>query len=383
MAQEPEKKLRSERTRIETYGKDGTLPRETTDALLEWSSALHPEETEFEYVTPAGEQKQFAIHTVETYLREMRKVAERALPYLLDMDPSTFDAAIEAMRTGENPHVKDGGLTTETLSVTQSAARNFVWYFGIASPEEISVYTAVSDPMHDETDVLTQEDIEALRSHVEGARNRALLEMFLNTGQRISAIQGLRIRDVDTDAGWFSLNTERGGLKGAERRGQRRPLLGAAPFLNDWLDKHPRADNPDAYVFVGDPDHHYTKLDEPLCQGTIRQMLETTAERAGVDKPVNPHNFRHTWTTMMKQDYGLNDEEIKFLLGHIQSGNGMNRVYNHTTDTNLRANTMRKLREESDWTEGPLTPETCVTCSEDLDAEWLCCPFCGTAYGPR
>jgi hypothetical protein len=35
MAQGPVKKLHSERTRIERYGDDGTLPRETTDALYE------------------------------------------------------------------------------------------------------------------------------------------------------------------------------------------------------------------------------------------------------------------------------------------------------------------------------------------------------------
>lgn len=33
MAQGPVKKLDSERTRIERYGDDGTLPQETTDAL--------------------------------------------------------------------------------------------------------------------------------------------------------------------------------------------------------------------------------------------------------------------------------------------------------------------------------------------------------------
>ena len=127
MAQGPVKKLNSERTRIEQYGENGTLPRETTDALLEWASALHPHEPEYEYVTQGDDCKTLAIATVQTYLRSMRKVAERALPNLLETEPDTFNDAIDAMQTGENPNVKAGGLAKSTLGITQSAARTFFW----------------------------------------------------------------------------------------------------------------------------------------------------------------------------------------------------------------------------------------------------------------
>lgn len=377
------KKLRSERARIERYGEDGTLPRATTNALLEWATALHPQETEHTFVWPDGEPGEFAIVTVETYLREMRKVAERALPNLLAVDPETFNDAMDAMQSGSNPNVKAGGLAKPTLSVTQCAARTFFWYHGIARPDEIIVYGQPSEPQHDEDDLLTRADVLALRTHVEGTRNRALLEMLLNTGQRISAIQGLRIRDVNVEHGALFLNTNRAGLKGAEKRGRWRPLFGATPYVGKWREAHPLTDDPDAYMFIGDLAHHYTKPDEPLCQGTMRRMLQFTADRAGVDKPVNPHNFRHSWATMMKQDYGLNDEEIKFLLGHGRHGNGVNIVYNHSTDERLRANTARMIDAIDEPKAKPLTPELCAVCGESLESHWIQCPVCGTLYGPR
>ncbi|MFC4552448.1 MULTISPECIES: tyrosine-type recombinase/integrase [Halorussus] len=380
MAQGPIKKLHSERTRIERYDDDGTLPRETTDALLEWASALHPHETEFEYVTPDGERNEFAISTVQSYLRSMRKVAQRAFPNLLGTSPDTFNDAIDAMQTGENPNVKEGGLAKTTLGITQSAAKTFFWYFELAHPDEINAYGERSTPKHDEDDLFSREDVQALRAHIKRPRDRALLELLLNTGQRISAIQGLRIKDIDIEAGLFSLNTERGGLKGAARRSEHRPLLGSKPFLADWLDAHPLSDNPDAYLFVGDPEHHYTDINQPLCQSSIRRMLERTAERANVEKPVNPHNFRHYWTTTMKQDYGLNDEEIKYLLGHKREGNGVNFVYNHSTDAKLQTNTERKVGTRDGPTAKPLTPESCGECGEDLESHWTCCPVCGTRY---
>lgn len=110
-------------------------------------------------------------------------------------------------------------------------------------------------------------------------------------------------------------------------------------------------------------------------------MLRLAAERSGVDKPVNPHNFRHYWTTIMKQDYGLNDEEIKYLMGHVRSGSGINSVYNHTTDSRLEENVDKK-RDEKREISKPLTPEECVECSEILKPHWKFCPICGTQYGP-
>ncbi|MBX0296256.1 site-specific integrase [Halomicroarcula sp. F27] len=148
------------------------------------------------------------------------------------------------------------------------------------------------------------------------------------------------------------------------------------------MGSHKLARSPSTYVFVGDPDHHYTKLDQPLCQGTIRRMLETTAGRANVDKPVNPHSFRHFWTTTMKQDYGLNDDEIKLLLGHGREGNGVNIVYNHSKTAELLSNVERKLGDSRDQTPKPLTPDNCGACGEELDAHWQCCPVCGMRYGP-
>jgi integrase/recombinase XerD len=382
MAQSPEKKLQHELERIERYEEDGELPRETTSALLEWSSALRPDSNEYEYIDDNGAKRELAIQTVQSYLREMRKFAERARPELLKVPSSTFNDEIDAMHTGENPNVKEGGLAKTSLMVTQSAAQTFYWYFDLAHPDEINVYGARSASQHSEDDLFSRDDVLSLRESVEGPRNRAILEMLLNTGQRISAIQGLRIQDVDVDAGYFYLNTERSGLKGAERRGRRRPLLGARYAMGEWLEEHPLSDNPDAYVFIGDLDHHYTKPDEPLCQDTIRRMLEYTAEKAGVDKPVNPHNFRHYWTTTMKQEYGLNDEEIKMLLGHKRSSNGMNITYNHSVESKLRANTDWKFGENETPVEKSLTPDSCESCDEDLEPRWKLCPVCGTAYGP-
>ena len=382
MAQSLSDKFRHEIERISRYHTTGGLPKETTAALLEWATALDPSVSSYEYVDEGGEACDFAVGTAQSYLREMRKFAERACPRLLGVGPNQFNAEIEAMRRGDNDQVKQDGLSKTTLAITQSAARSFFWYFDIADPEEIEVYGPNREPKHDEADLLTPDEIRALRSEIQNERNRAILEMLLHTGQRISVIQGLRIRDVDTDSGYFHLNTERGDLKRAAQRGTRRPLLGARPYVENWITEHPFSETEESYLFIGDPDHHKTKVDQPLCQGTIRRMLKRAAEEAGVGKPVNPHNFRHYWTTVMKQEYGLNDEEIKLLLGHAREGNGLNTTYNHSVEQKLRENTDWKFGNETEAPPRSLTPPSCDSCGEALEDYWTCCPVCGTPYGP-
>lgn len=90
----------------------------------------------------------------------------------------------------------------------------------------------------------------------------------------------------------------------------------------------------------------------------------------------------NTREEVKKQDYGLNDEEIKLLLGHNRESNGMNLVYNHSITEQLLANTERKIGASDDPKKKPLTPEHCAVCDEDLEAHWSCCPVCRTAYGP-
>lgn len=188
MAQDPEKKLQHELDRLERYREEDALPEETVSALVEWAHALHP--NEYESRNLEGESSEFAVGTVETYLREMRKFAERARPELLSVTPKEFNEEIDAMRSGENDDVKDGGLAKTTLAITQSAGRAFYEYFDFGDPTEVNVYGESSDPKHDEDDLFTESDIRALRDSVEGKRNRAILEMLLNTGQRISEFRG-------------------------------------------------------------------------------------------------------------------------------------------------------------------------------------------------
>jgi len=123
------------------------------------------------------------------------------------------------------------------------------------------------------------------------------------------------VKDVDTDKGVYYLNTEADGLKGAEKNGKKRPLLGAKRAVYDWLKDHPTG-KPDDYLITCLPTANRGTPGEMLSQSNIRRRLKDIAEEAGIDKPPNPHNFRHYFVTSCKRDYDMDEAKIKHLIGH-------------------------------------------------------------------
>jgi integrase len=292
------------------------------------------------------------------------------------------NALFEDLESGAHPDVKDDGYGRGTLTQWQSAVTKFYEYhdeLGI-DPEGI-VVKAQDKSGVDDRDMYTQEEVEALRDAVNTTRDRCLLELLLNTGQRIRAIQTLRVKDVDTEECVYWLNTEEAGLKGADTNGSKRPLLGAKRAVYDWLKDHPTG-KPEDYLITCLPSSNRGTAGEQLSQSTIRRRLKQIADRADVSKPPNPHNFRHHFVTTCKRDYDMDDTTIKHLIGHGAGSNIMQTTYQHLNDDDHieAAEVAAGLREEE--SESPLTPQVCPTCSEPLSEGDRACSACGTVFAP-
>lgn len=127
----------------------------------------------------------------------------------------------------------DDGLTENTVSNYQGPLRVFYRFhdFGV-TPDEITIITPTQSTV-DPDDLLTDEELRAIRKSIDSPRNRAIFEFLFNTGTRNTATRTLRVGDVDLRWGLFHLNDEADGLKGADERGTERPLLGAEPAIRE------------------------------------------------------------------------------------------------------------------------------------------------------
>ena len=235
----------------------------------------------------------------------------------------------------------------------------------------------------DERDMFTAEEVQAIRDEAKrrGSRDACLIDLLLYTGQRRSALLNLRLKDVDPAEGIFYLNDDDGDLKGA--RGKR-PLLGALKTVRDWKRQHPTG-NPNDYLITHkhkQDNREGVRAGDKLDPSTVYRQLQRIGDAAGVDKPVNSHNFRHYFVTVCKRDYGMDNDTIKHLIGHEPDSEVMERTYAHLTDEDYIQDAEEKFGIREPETDNPLTPPVCDGCGEPLDDEWKSYPYCGMTYAP-
>lgn len=319
-----------------------------------------------------------ASKTLANYTTRLRMAAQELDGGLLEQDTDTINDLMADLSRGDAAVGPSDGYAKGTVGQYQSALKALYRYYDghDVDPEAIPVFAPEKSPV-DERDMFSVEEVQAMRDAIENERERCLFELLAYTGQRIRAIQTLRIKDIDLSEEVMYLNDDAEGLKGASGK---RPLLGAAAYVRRWLDYHPTGE-PDDYLITPKSTGGGTPGDT-LSQDTIRYHLRKIADKADVDKDVHPHIFRHYFTTIAKRDYDMDDAYIKHLRGDAPGSNVMETTYRHLSDDDAVEHAQVATGEKEPEDESPLSPEKCPTCGELLDPNAKACSVCGTVFTP-
>ena len=141
-----------------------------------------------------------------------------------------------------------------------------------------------------------------------GIRNRALITVLYRDGLRLGEALALQPKEIDTDRGTVTI------LHG---KGDRRRTVGLDPgamaILLRWVEKRQQMGiNGRARLFC-------TLQGRPLYPSYVRTMLARVADRAGVDKRVDPHGLRHSMAFELMWE-GTPVPIIQAALGHASLG---------------------------------------------------------------
>ena len=156
---------------------------------------------------------------------------------------------------------------------------------------------------------LALSDVEALRAACSrraptGIRNRALPAVLFRSGLRIS--EALALFPKDLDPAGRSLRV----LHGKGNKARTAPLpADAADAVDRWLECRKRL------RLTGRHPLFCTLNGEPLWGSYVRTLCKRLAAKAGVEKRVHPHGFRHGWALGQVQS-GTSLNAIQVLLGH-------------------------------------------------------------------
>lgn len=214
-------------------------------------------------------------------------------------------------------------------------------------------------------DLLTREDIKELKAACRNPRDKAFIALLYETGARIGELIDLTVGDIeDHDHGRKVV------IDG--KTGQRRlPLIESSPALNKWLNEHPDPEK-------GAP--LWCQLrdgSKQLSYHYLRQkMLDRAAERADIDKPMNPHHFRHSRATELAQE--LKEAQLCEWFGWVQ-GSKVPGKYVHLSgrDIDDAYNKMHGLEEEEE--DEDVTVVECPRCDELNEPDDHFCSRCGQA----
>jgi integrase/recombinase XerD len=261
-----------------------------------------------------------AVNTLSSYRRDLRRyaehLAERGIDDLAKVTETDVSEFLVSMRRGD-PDTKTMPLSAVSAARAVVAVRGLHRFAVSEGLTEIDVARAVKPPTPSRRlpKSLTIDEVLAL---LEGAggdseadgpltlRNRALLELLYSTGARISEAVGLDVDDIDTQARSVLL---RG--KGAKQRlvPVGRPAVTALDvYLVRGRPDLARRGRGTAAIFLN-------ARGGRLSRQSAWQVLQDSAERAGIKAAVSPHVLRHSFATHLL-DGGADVRVVQELLGH-------------------------------------------------------------------
>lgn len=377
----PQRDYRTARERLAERHEDGVVTDDDFNRITDFLDAYDP--NSYRLNPPNGDStKEYA--TLKSYCSRYTWVSHRMQgETLVTATTDDINRHMGELRTGDNPHIKDDGFSKSTISLYQAALRTFYNYHDDLNiePEDITI-TQPDDPSIDPEDLFDESDVYAMREATSNPRDRCLIELLLQTGQRIRAIQTLRLKDVNPEEGTYRLNPGVGGLKHAEGK---RSLFGARSYVRDWMwEYHPTSD-PEDYLITGlHNNNNGSEAGDMLSKTQIRRRLRKIANDAGIEKDVNPHQWRHYAVTVMYRDYNVGLDDIRWNIGHGEGSRILETTYRHLTDEDRikdmeEAAGFRETEEET----SPMTPDICGNCGTRIVENARFCQQCGEGYDPN
>jgi len=218
-------------------------------------------------------------------------------------------------------------------------------------------------------ELLTPDEIKEMADAATNLRDRAIVLTLYESGARAEELLNMKIKNIvfDNYGALVMLNGKTGM--------RRVRLIASVPAISAWLSIHPYKDNKNAWLWVG---LSTTNWNSRLSYASLRKLLKELAKKAEIDKPVNPHNFRHSRATELAKH--LTEAQLCQVMGWVQ-GSKQTGTYVHLSqrDTDEAILKIYGLLEKKEKQQNRLMTITCPRCGRDNPPNNRICMFCGMA----
>ncbi len=270
---------------------------------MSWDSELK------DYIYYIKLEKKLSDNTVEAYLRDLRQMAEYLLSEFSIRKPEKVSSEhIEAFLA----HLYDRGVEKSTQARVLSGIKSFFNYLMLNDRIKILPTEFIDTPKIGRKlpDVLSVEEIGRILAAVDlsqrfGHRNKAMIETLYCCGLRVSELIGLHISDL-----FF-----RDGFIRVIGKGDKQRLVpisdSAIRLIEFYLEQrnHLTVDAKYADIlFLNNKGKGLTRV-------MVFHIIRELARKAGIDKQISPHTFRHSFATHLLEG-GASIRQVQEMLGH-------------------------------------------------------------------
>lgn len=271
-------------------------------------------------------EKAFSPNTLDAYRRDVDKF----LIFIADEGVNFKDVTLEHLHAFSSTMI-DVGIGPTSLSRILSGVRSFYHFLVLedvleVDPTELLLFPKKARKL---PDVLTVEEIDKIESVInlaedEGHRNRAIIEVLFSCGLRVSELCNLKMSNLFLDDGFIKV----------EGKGSKQRLVPisekAIHELKLYFD-----DRNHIEIKPGYEDFVFLSFRRKKSMGRIMvfHFIKELVEKAGIQKTVSPHTFRHSFATSLLEG-GANLRAIQAMLGHESIGT--TEIYMHIDMSHLR-----------------------------------------------
>ena len=275
------------------------------------------------YRTHMRLEKHLSDNTIESYMRDLAQFAHYILR-MYDVPPKKVEPE---MISNYMSRLYELGREKSSQARALSGIKSFFNYLLLeeiidSSPAELIEAPKSSRPL---PDTLSTEEIDRLIGSIEdsttkGLRDRAILEVLYSCGLRVSELCDLKLGDLFFGEGYIRVIG-----KGDKQRLV--PVSSIARIrIQLYMDVRRKERRKEEILFLNNRGKKLTRV-------MIFTIIKQAAQRAGIDKKISPHTFRHSFATHLLEG-GANIRQVQELLGHENILT--TEIYTHLDDSHLR-----------------------------------------------
>lgn len=269
-------------------------------------------------------ERGLADNTISAYGRDLAvflNFLEHRSLSLATVEAADIEAYLRELR---------GTVSARSTARALSSIRMFFRFLIAERFREVNPARLIDSPKLDRRlpGVLSGAEVEKLLSSPSGdrpvnLRDRAMLELLYATGLRVSELVGLRMRNINLEAGFV-----RTMGKGAKERvipiGQK-----AVEAVREYLDR-----GRSAFVKRGTGSEVFLSYrGKAITRQGFWKIIKNHALKAGITKNLSPHSIRHSFASHLLEG-GADLRSVQFMLGHADIAT--TQIYTHVTHSRLK-----------------------------------------------